>query len=68
MIQRRVSGKTGTEIDFKQPRFEVRVNEDVKPKYLKAVGAMHPVLFHGLHYMMFPREYGLQYDIVYARP
>jgi hypothetical protein len=52
MIERRISYKAWTKIDFEDPRLKIRINQYVKAKYLKAIIAVNIVLLHRLVHMM----------------
>ena len=68
MIERRISYKAWTKIDFEDPRFKIRINQYVEAKYLKAIIAVNIVLLHRLVHMMLASKYSLYYYIIDSRP
>ena len=47
-IKRAIRGETWREIYLDQPRFKVRIEQDIKAKDLDAIQPVHLVLLHGL--------------------
>lgn len=63
-----ITSKGRTQIDLQQPWLEVRVNQDVKPKDLEAVGPVGSVLLHGVLNVVLAAEHGLDDDIISPGP
>ena len=67
-IERAVGRERRREVDLQYPRFQIRVQQDVEAEHLKTVVAVHPVLFHGLKYIVVTACDCLQDHIVDTTP
>ena len=67
-VQWGVTGHRRTQVDLQEPRLEIRVDQDIKPHDLEAIGSMGPILLHGILHVILAAQERLDDNIISSRP